>query len=349
MSLNYLYTNIIIGLLLKQNDEYYLDQVMQTEFQWDRLLQVASENKVVIRLFEQLNNLRIKPGDIYHDFAIREKERIARTIELMSRIHMICQSEGVDYVFMKNYQHFPDMGDDIDILVLNHGEIVGAILEERFSAKACNLSFHNRFAGKSQYYVDDNSIDVEIHHGRIGVLGEHNQYPKLVLDNREMVNLINSSVFAPCHNDQFVLQLLQRVYGRFSLRISELIYTCTSIRDGNLDFRYIENVAQEIGVSDGLCYYLSYINSLSKNILHESLPLHKNSIIVQNKEPEIIFVPPFYRFPILSIVGKLFFKKLLIDIGEMNWLGVGRVSLIPIYLAFASSRMFLQRSLGIRE
>ena len=156
------------------------------------------------------------------------------------------------YVFMKNFQHYPDMGDDIDLLVMDDKDKADQAIVKRLAAKPCRLSFLNQFGGKTQYSFDNNPICVEIHHGRMGRVGEHAIFPRFLMKNRVSAHLGGVCVFVPKPEDQFIIQVLQRVYGRLYLRISELAYSIAAMYRADLDWNYIVETSRVIGIYPGL-------------------------------------------------------------------------------------------------
>jgi hypothetical protein len=236
---------------------------------------------------------------------------------------------------MKNYQHFPDMGDDIDLLVLDSNDIADSIVIEQLGGRRCNLSLRNRIGGKTQYHVDGCATDVEIHHGRMGPMGEHALLPQRLVENRRCVSLNGIAAYVPSPEDQFIAQVLQRVYGRLALRISELVYWVAAVRKDSLDWQYIAETSRRIGISSGLRYYLSCVNQICGDVL-QGTQLSDSGLLDKGLGGQIRFNGLHYRAAWATVGARLYSEKFVADVLMLNWDGMARLSLIPFFGALVA-------------
>ncbi len=310
---------------------------------WDVLLNLARENRIVIRLYERLLQLGVKPGEAYEDYVTEERQRIGHTLDLMERIDQMCEDVGLVSVFMKNHQHYPDMGDDIDLLVIDRNHVVDSIVAHRLDARPFKLSLLNQFGGKTQYYFENSPTYLEIHHGRVGRMGEHLIFPRFLVGNRRRVCLVGKYVYVPSSEDQIILQVLQRTYGRFNIRLSELVYLVSAIREDQLDWEYIADTTRKIGIFEGLRYYLSCVNAIHKRALGDVLPLDRPELLNLSVATKVSFKSPYYRLPWLTVGSHLYLWKLLADVEVSNWDGVVRLSLAPVFAVLVGGEVLLKR------
>src|SRR2546430_4050707 len=47
-----------------------------------------------------------------------EQGRVGTTLELIHQVSRTCEAAGIEFVFPKAFQDYPDMGDDVDLLLL---------------------------------------------------------------------------------------------------------------------------------------------------------------------------------------------------------------------------------------
>jgi len=345
-SLERQYIEVALKLLLNQNDKSLVSHPLLSDGKWDVLLDLAKENRIMLRLSECLVNLHIQPDELFRSAVEAEKERINRTIELMSKISDVFEANEIDFVFFKNYQHYPDMGDDIDLFVHRQTDKADSLLIGNFKASPCKRTLLHRMAGKTQYFLEDWSTDVEIHHGRMGLMGEYTVFPKFLVANRRIVDMENVKLWVPCSEDQFIIQVLQRVYGRFFLRISELVYAVNAVFDEDFDWEYIVNTTKSIGIFDGLRFYLSCVGQIYQDVMNKSLPLIKAELSLPGAPVKMKFKDFHYNLPLKTVVKKLYMKKIILDIMASRWVTVGRTCLLPF---FAAPKVFKAAAVGCSQ
>jgi hypothetical protein len=339
------YTESILRMLL-QGDEFVTAQFSDIEpIDWDFLLSLARDNRVVIRLYDSLLQHGIEPSESYRAYVADEKRRVALLVELMGQVAVAYESAGIDFVFIKNYQHYPDMGDDIDLLVLNGKDADSCIVSE-LALSPHNLSLLNKFGGKTQYCFHDGITFLEIHHDRLGRLGEHRLFPKIIVKNLQYVRLNGIVVPVPSAEDQFLLQVLQRVYTHFFFRISELLFGVNVVSSRDLDLGYLARISQEIGISPGLSFYLSIINSFYAGITQTNLPLDRPEFLDPKVADQIVFRDSHYRLPMFPWSARFFAQKWISDLRSLSWQSAARLSLAPAFAVLEGVEKINRRAHG---
>ena len=94
--------------------------INQKNYIFKDILFFLKENKILIRF----NDLLIK-HNIFLNINIerdckKELERIRHNKKMINAIAKSLKNYQKNLIFFKNFQHIPDMGDDIDIMVLNN-------------------------------------------------------------------------------------------------------------------------------------------------------------------------------------------------------------------------------------
>ena len=124
--------------------------------------------------------------------------------------------------------------------------------------------------------------------------------------------------------------LFRSVYGRLYLCISELAYSIAAMYRADLDWNYIVETSRVIGIYPGLGYYVSCVHAVHKRVMGTALParpLDRDVPIVSG----VRFGDLYYHLPSLG-VASLYAKKLLTDFRVRNWMGIGRLTLIPFFI-----------------
>jgi hypothetical protein len=337
------YADFILKLFLKASIDDISSLLRIHDLDWDLVIALTRENRVLIRTYENLIKIGVLPGRVYKKTVAKEKERISNAVELMGIISEVFNNTGIDFVFIKNYQHYPDMGDDIDLFVMDCSCNADSIIIEKLGGKPFNRSLLNRIGEKTQYYIKGYPSEVEIHHGHMGPMGEHTIFPKFLIKNRTSTIIDDIEIFVPCVEDQFIIQILQRVYGRFYLRISEIVYSISAILEGHLDWNYIAETTKSIGIFEGYQYYLCCLNMIYKNIMQKTLPLKNPELLDIKAAPKIRLKGFHYRLPLLTVGGSLYPKKIFSDIQASNWVGASRLGLLPIFATIIGFKSLVRR------
>ena len=85
---------------------------------WTVLLEIARTNGVLVRTGQRLSARGARIPVAFADAVLREQERVRATLELARRVSDACEARGIEFVFPKMLQDYPDGGDDLDVLVL---------------------------------------------------------------------------------------------------------------------------------------------------------------------------------------------------------------------------------------
>jgi len=168
----------------------------------------------------------------------------------------------------------------------------------------------------------------------------------LVANSRPVV--IDGTEFSmPSRDDQLVLQAMQRVYGRRFLRLSDFVYTISSIRRRELDWDYILRTTTRIGVFDGLCCYLSYVEQIHRSLF--GAPLLAADVAnrltlggwgtarLHRREGGGV------GFPSVRVNGRLYLAALGADVRSRHWSRAARLCLVPAVAAAATVRRLARR------
>jgi len=222
----------------------------------EKLYPEALKNKVLIRTVDKL--LEYKLIDNRPDLYIRESERKKRILNFIGN-HLIQLDQP--HVFIKNFMHLPDIGDDIDLYLHDLDESADYKLIMDLNYNEVKLSFLNRMGGRTQYYIKDYDIDLEIYHGKFGRIGEYiSDYG--LFKKTSIVNVSNYSLNVPILEDQILVQIIQSLYSSGKIRISDIIYFIDKHINNKIDYDYLYSIANKLHIRNGCRYYINYINNI---------------------------------------------------------------------------------------
>ncbi len=280
------------------------------EEEWKDFLSLAQKNVVLLRTAEIL----IDPfSPAFQEAVHAEKKRIKEVLSLIQRLGTLCEEAQIPYIFTKAFQHFPDMGHDIDLLVADRSRTIDRLLQERMGARRIESSCLNRISGKTNLEIPGFATLIEIHHGLIGHMGEHQTFAKQMIFRRVQQKFDEVETFVPSPEDQFLLQVLQRLYGHFYFRLSDLIKS-RQLMTLPLEWNYIRLTAHKIGIEQGLELFLKYL-----------------------QQPLLRFEGWVYPVPFPAIL-KIYGWKWLSDVRARRWTSFFRLLLLPVAAGWMTLR-----------
>src|SRR5881296_892756 len=85
---------------------------------WNALFRLARTHGVVLRSADRLVAQRVTLPPPFAEGVARERERVQDALGLVRQVSRICTAHGIEFLFAKAFQHYPDLGGDLDLLVL---------------------------------------------------------------------------------------------------------------------------------------------------------------------------------------------------------------------------------------
>lgn len=342
--------DVLLTLLLKPSPEQW-GRIDRSRLDWKRIFEIAQKNLVFLRAYRQARELdsAVASAGHYQKLAHDEEIRISSAERLMEKIDARCRREKLSYVFPKAFQHYPDMGHDVDLLVLSRSDEVDRLLGDELGLVKMDEGFFNRFSGKTTYQPPNCPMPLEIHHGRMGQMGEYDVYPRLVVENKILCPCREAHVYIPCFEDQLIIQVIQRIYAHFKIRISDLVHTVHVLARSDLNWGYIEETTKRMGVFKGLLCYLGYADQVHMRLLGQAIiPECLKKDLRQGAWGTLRFRQGYHRFPILPVALRVFSAKLKTDFISRNWNSVLRLCLLPFLLVvWFFRRVFLRLTKNI--
>jgi hypothetical protein len=321
------YGSIILRLLLNGTLEPFDSRTML----WGELLHVAAQNGVLIRVVDQLHAIGFEPRHFFYAAVKEMRARNQRKLTLMARIGERCVDSNLDFIFAKAPQNYPDLGGDIDLYVESRSIDVDAQILRGLRATPVKRNLRNRIDGTATYRLAGCDSLLDIHHGRLGMLGEHKLYVSQIIRNAKRVTIEGDDFLTPSAEDQLILQALQKVVQRSYLRLSDVLTTIRLISEERLDWNYVLNTVKDLNILYGLSCYLNFVNHIHRETFKENLlrPFLTRSLISKNSGL-IEFKDGLYRFPRVKVGTRGYANKFCSALLSENWSVASRLSLLPV-------------------
>lgn len=310
-----------------------------TGLDWDALLELVRANGVLVRTAERLETLAIAVPDRFAQAVADERLRIRSTLELMRHIGQSCEARGIPYLFPKAFQDYPDFGDDVDLLVLPRSTRVDTAIVAGLATMPVSRDLGERFAGTATYRIRGCASPLDVQHGRLGIVGEHEEFPRVLLQHARPIVVDSMAFTEPPPEDQLVLQGLQRVPGRLRIALCDVVFTVATLRRPGLDWDYVITTARRHGALPGLGCYLDYVDQIHREVFARPLlPEAVAHSLTLSGWGRIAFREGGYRIPLMRANGRLYWRQLRHRIANGDWGGAGRLFLVPLVAGARAGR-----------
>ena len=327
------YASIILRLLVNGT----IDPTQQQEIIWGDLLQISAQNGVLIRVVDQLETIGLEPRHFFSAAVKEMRARNQRKLALINHISEQCTQSNIEFVFPKALQSYPDMPGDIDLYIAGTSLDIDRVILKGLQTKPLKRTLRNRIEGTANYMVHGCDAPLEIHHGRLGLAGEHKTYISRLIQNAVDARAEGQDFLVPSPEDQLVLQALQRVVQRSYLRLSDVVTTIRLLSRHELNWDYVLRTVIDLNIVYGLSCYLSFIEQIYREAFKDYLLPAGFLVPVTSDMPRIEFNGGFFRFKRLEVGGRELANKFWSAMLTENWAIASRLSLLPVV---AVSTMF---------
>jgi hypothetical protein len=232
--------------------------------QWARLLALSDSHHVVLRAFDPLREIAREKG--YAELAewctetlVQEHARIAKALQFLDDICMKLEGEGIQITVIKSLDHWPDIGNDLDLYTRSDPQRVSRAMLENFAAAPKGKTWGDRLARKSNFGIEGLRESVEIHHGVLGQTGEHTALARRFWRRRVPQRVDGYTFMVPAPEEQIVAATLQRMYRHLYIRVCDIVNTHSILESGKLDHAELRYAAEIGGIWPGVATYLHIV------------------------------------------------------------------------------------------
>lgn len=312
------------------------------------LWNLANSHHVIARIFPALHremvNARHDRADWVEHAIAKEQTRIHHALSFLFPICEALKEVG-DVIVIKSLDHWPDLGNDLDLFSNAEGPEVVAVMTKRFKARPDARSWGDRLANKWNFIVPGLPELVEVHVSRLGQTGEQVAITDSLVTRSSTQEFGGNNFRVPAAEDRLIISTLQRMYRHFYIRLCDIADTARLVDSGVIDYKYLKSLAQSAGLWDGLATYLVTVSGYVKAYRGEELPLPELVREAAHFGNERVKLRrKFLRIPIFPQAARFYaseWKKLLLN-GELQ--STLRLSLLPGLAAAAALEMKLTGS-----
>ena len=300
-----------------------------------RTIELAHKHHVVIRALEPLCSLMAAAGkDAYAtrlSYVIREERtRIQTALSSLEKVCEELRAHGCPAVVMKSLDHWPDLGNDLDLFVDANPAQVVRLMRDHLGADLEPRSWGDRMANKWNFALPDLRELIETHIGRLGQTGEHVRFGQSLLANAGIETFGSSRFLVPAPEHRIILATLQRMYRHFYLRLCDVMNTAKLVESGSLDYPSLELSARDAGIWEGVASYLIIVSDYMQSFRGKELALPAAvRSAARLSGGGISFRRDFLRIPILPQSVQLYFAEMRSFLHRRDVPGSLRLSLLP--------------------
>ncbi len=296
---------------------------------------LAESNHVVIRVFEVINRISGNRGDReLQAWAVTaltaERLRIANAL---SRLQPICQAleeEDCPSVVMKSLDHWPDLGNDLDLVTLGQKADILRVFTQKFQAEQEGRSWGDRLACKWNFRVPELRESIETHVGRLGQTGEHIELARRFIDRRETVMVNGLEFFVPAPEERIFAATLQRMYRHFYFRVCDILNAASLVESGKVNFVELRYAAHQAGIWPGVASFLNIVSEYVRQYRGSGLGLPPEVVSAATVGADKMYTRGrFLRVPIVPYGIRLFAREIVQMAMRGNVPATFRLSLLP--------------------
>lgn len=301
-------------------------------FDWAALRRAAERGGALVRVADALH----QPDEpLPASFAAKAAEacrRSQQTVELVAHLSDSCRKLGQPHAFLRTAECYPDPPRIIELLVAETSPRVDRDITRELRATRAHSALHHRLAGATTYWLPNN-IRLLIRHGRLGRLGEHARFARLLLARAGPKDMGTATPIVPSPIDHVLVLAMHQVYGRPDFRLSELHTAIDALRSPLREWDDAFATALSTATVNAVGAYLRYLDRVYRAVRTECL-------IPDDVLQRFTMDPGKPRAPSTAL---LYWQHLRATIESGRWHSAARLSLMPLIVAFTSGTRLTER------
>jgi len=238
------------------------------ELDWAEARELASAHGVIVRLADAIVAGGEELPPKFREAAAAACARSQRALTIIDRLSARCAALGLgdSHAFLRAAETYPDSGP-VTLLVSGPGgaslKLDRAMLEDvpatLPSGSSRNLG--NRIAG-CRTFTSADGIPIRIRHGRLGRLGEHARFARLLVERAQVSPVGASSCRVPTPEDHCLLLAIEMAYARTGPRLGNLAWVIPLLWTQALDWDYLFATSLSMGMLEGAGAFLASVDDV---------------------------------------------------------------------------------------
>lgn len=296
---------------------------------------LADSNHVTIRAFEVINRVA---GNCGHpeiqawamDVLMQERSRIDQALTYLQQVCDELEANGCPALVMKSLDHWPDLGNDLDLLSTGERKVILHVFRNKFHARVEPQSWGDRLANKWNFILPELPELVEIHMRRLGQTGEQVTIANSLISRARSIKIGNYAFRVSAPEHRLMICTLQRMYRHFYARLCDFVNTETLLQTETVDYELLRSASQAAGIWEGVATFLAIVSDYIECYRGQALGLPAwVTKAARFRGDQISFAKGFLRVRILPHSATLYASELtkLLRRGELK--SSIRLTLLP--------------------
>jgi colanic acid/amylovoran biosynthesis glycosyltransferase len=305
------------------------------DLDWSQLRSTAQRGGVLVRLADALacgaGGEPLPPR--FTAAAAQACARAQRVVELVGRLSSRCDRLGLGHAFLRTVESYPDASPTIELLVGHPKAAIDRQILAELPATPRHASVHHRVANVTSYTAAY-GIRIFIRHGRLGRLGEHARFARILLTHARAVRLGAVTCPAPSHSDHLMLLAMHQLYTRPAFRLSDLFGAIDAIRLGQVDWDNLFATAVSLALVPAVGSYLHYLNRMHRAATRQAL-MPPELLTRFEAAPDDMISDSAY-FPRVHAAARLYVRHIRSTLESGRWHSAARLFLVPLMALLTS-------------
>ncbi|HZR30781.1 MAG TPA: hypothetical protein VFA76_02860 [Terriglobales bacterium] len=299
------------------------------------LVSLADSHHVLIRALQTLQGLAAGAAHTEllkwaADSVAAENARIDNALRHLDAICRELEAAHCQVVVMKSLDHWPDLGNDLDLFTSASEQAVVAVMREKFNAHVEPRSWGDRLANKWNFAVPGLREAIEVHAQRLGQTGEHTGLAQRVIERRTSKQINSYRFLVPAPEERVIIATLQRMYRHFYFRICDVVDTANLVESGALDYPELRRASEMGGIWPGVATFLVIVSDYVEAYRGKGLPLPSEVLASSRFGGDKITVRSrFLRFPLMPEGASLYTRQVTSTARRGDIPATLRLSLLP--------------------
>lgn len=299
-----------------------------------RFLSLADSHHVVLRALNPLRECAQNLGnaqiaDWCDEALLCEQTMIANSLRFLADICQTLERAGIQVTIMKSLDHWPDLGNDLDLYTPCNQDEVTHVMRQSVAASLKGRTWGDRLAHKRNFGVQGLLKSIEIHHGCLGQTGEHIALARRFCARRVPQFIGGYPFMTPAPEERIIAATLQRMYRHFYIRVCDILNTHIILESGTLDFAQLREAADSGGIWPGVATYLRIVTEYVRAFRGYAYELLPEVVAASRFGMEKVFVRGMWLRVPMHYAAALYCRQVCHMASRRDMYGVFRLSLLP--------------------
>jgi glycosyltransferase involved in cell wall biosynthesis len=326
------YDLVALDLMLRKRPS--VRAIDPDELDWSELRQTAERGGTLVRVADAIQNPRDELPTRFAEATAAACRRAQQVVDLVDQLTDACSRLGISHAFVRTAECYPDPPPAIDLLIGEPSGKVDRDITRTLHAVRQRGSLHHRLAGVATYTAAYGNR-LLIRHGRLGRMGEHARFARILLARARPRAMGTASPMTPTPADHVLLLAMHQLYTRPEVRLSDLHTAITALRETEMDWDYAFATALSTGTVPTVGCYLEYLDRVAELVTDRPVV----PVEIRRRFAVGASTPAFAddaRFPRTRAAAALYMNNLRATLEAGRWHSAARLSLVPVLAALTT-------------